>query len=205
MPTTPLPVEPTVPVEAADDIGGGTGIANPASVYCEEQGYTLEMRTDENGGQYGVCLFPDGSECEEWAFFRGACEPGETVPDDSEDSIPPPLSAIDGVPVVAWYGQVIGLPEGSEHDDYLLVLPEGTAAVGLDSQDKQVRAEIPAMRLAPARLPLLTRRAAHRPRSNPRDPLAHRRARGRLRRPRCGVTSRVVRLRGHRRLQRSNI
>jgi len=51
------------------------GLANPASVYCEEQGYTLEMRTDENGGQYGVCIFPDGSECEEWAFYRGECSP----------------------------------------------------------------------------------------------------------------------------------
>jgi hypothetical protein len=35
-----------------------TGMANPASVYCEEQGYTLESRTDENG-TYGVCIFPD--------------------------------------------------------------------------------------------------------------------------------------------------
>ena len=52
-----------------------TGQANPASVHCEEQGYTLEMRTDENGGQYGVCVFPDGSECEEWAFYRGECKP----------------------------------------------------------------------------------------------------------------------------------
>jgi putative hemolysin len=51
------------------------GLANPASVYCEEQGYTLEARTDENG-TYGVCIFPDGSECDEWAFFRGECGPG---------------------------------------------------------------------------------------------------------------------------------
>jgi Tol biopolymer transport system component/putative hemolysin len=50
-----------------------TGLANPASVYCEEQGYTLEIRTDENG-EYGVCIFPDGSECEEWAFYRGECK-----------------------------------------------------------------------------------------------------------------------------------
>lgn len=50
------------------------GLANPASVFCGEQGYTLEMRTDANGTQ-GVCIFPDGSECEEWAFFRGECAP----------------------------------------------------------------------------------------------------------------------------------
>ncbi|MBU1866793.1 MAG: DUF333 domain-containing protein, partial [Actinobacteria bacterium] len=29
-----------------------------------------------DGGTYGVCVFPDGSECDEWAFFRGECEPG---------------------------------------------------------------------------------------------------------------------------------
>jgi len=51
------------------------GLANPAAVYCEEQGYTLEIRTDADGGQYGVCIFPDGSECEEWAFYRGECSP----------------------------------------------------------------------------------------------------------------------------------
>jgi putative hemolysin len=62
-----------VPPSAPDE---SVGLANPASVYCEEQGYVLEMRTDENG-THGVCLFPDGSECEEWAYFRGECAPGE--------------------------------------------------------------------------------------------------------------------------------
>lgn len=46
---------------------------NPASVYCQEQGGKLEIREDTSGGQYGVCIFTDGSECEEWAFFRGEC------------------------------------------------------------------------------------------------------------------------------------
>lgn len=51
-----------------------TGLANPASVYCEEQGGNLDMRSNE-AGQYGVCVFSDGSECEEWAYFRGECLP----------------------------------------------------------------------------------------------------------------------------------
>lgn len=38
------------------------GMPNPASVYCEEQGGTLEIRTNADGSQYGVCLFEDGSE-----------------------------------------------------------------------------------------------------------------------------------------------
>ncbi len=55
---------------------GQAGMANPASVHCEEHGGKVEMRTDANGGVYGVCIFPDGSECEEWKFFRGECKPG---------------------------------------------------------------------------------------------------------------------------------
>lgn len=49
-------------------------LANPASVYCQQQGGRLEIRTDATGGQQGICLFPGGKECEEWAFFRGECQ-----------------------------------------------------------------------------------------------------------------------------------
>jgi putative hemolysin len=53
-------------------------LANPAAANCEGQGYTVKLRTDENGA-YGVCIFPDGTDCEEWAFYRGECGPGEEV------------------------------------------------------------------------------------------------------------------------------
>ncbi len=53
-----------------------TGIANPASVNCEQKGGKLEMRTDSSGGVTGICKFSDGSECDEWAYFRGECKPG---------------------------------------------------------------------------------------------------------------------------------
>ena len=49
------------------------GLPNPASVYCQEQGGRLEIRTDADGGQAGYCVFPYGSECEEWAFLHGEC------------------------------------------------------------------------------------------------------------------------------------
>jgi len=52
-----------------------TGIANPASVYCEEQGGTVDIRTDESGGQVGFCVFSDGTEVDEWAYFRGEAQP----------------------------------------------------------------------------------------------------------------------------------
>ena len=52
---------------------------NPASVYCEQQGNRLEIRTAADGSQSGVCIFPDGSECDEWAYFRGECLPTPPV------------------------------------------------------------------------------------------------------------------------------
>ncbi len=59
---------------------GVVGLPNPASVYCEEQGGALEILTDDEGGQYGLCRFEDGSACEEWAYFRGECAPGDQFP-----------------------------------------------------------------------------------------------------------------------------
>ena len=51
------------------------GLANPASVFCRKQGFRLELRTDATGSQTGICHFPDGSQCDEWAYYRGACGP----------------------------------------------------------------------------------------------------------------------------------
>ena len=49
-------------------------IANPASVYCEENGWTLVLED-----WAGLCVFPDGTYCEEWAYQRWECQPGEIV------------------------------------------------------------------------------------------------------------------------------
>ena len=50
-------------------------IANPASVYCQENGGILEMRIGD-GGQIGVCKFNDGTICEEWDYYNGNCYKG---------------------------------------------------------------------------------------------------------------------------------
>ena len=55
------------------------GMPNPASVYCAEHDGTVDIR-DGEGGQVGYCVFADGSECEEWAFFRGECTPPGVEP-----------------------------------------------------------------------------------------------------------------------------
>lgn len=57
-------------------------VANPAAIFCEDQGHALEIRTAAEGGQISVCLFPDGTECEAWAFYRGECGPGITTTED---------------------------------------------------------------------------------------------------------------------------
>jgi len=54
----------------------GFGLANPASTYCIEQGGRLVIQKRGDGGEYGVCIFPDHRQCEEWALFRGECPPG---------------------------------------------------------------------------------------------------------------------------------
>lgn len=64
------------PVENPDE---NAEIANPASVYCEENGWTLNL-------EEWLCMFDDGSYCEEWSYQRWECQPGEimynTISDD---------------------------------------------------------------------------------------------------------------------------
>ncbi len=51
-------------------------LANPASQHCVEQGGKLVIERHPNGGEYGVCLFPENRQCEEWALLRGECRAG---------------------------------------------------------------------------------------------------------------------------------
>lgn len=53
-----------------------TQIANPASIYCEENGWKLEIRKN-NEWEFWMCKFDDGSECEERDFFNWECLPLE--------------------------------------------------------------------------------------------------------------------------------
>jgi putative hemolysin len=52
------------------------GLANPASENCAANGGRVVIETAGDGGQYGVCLFEDNRQCEEWALLRGACPVG---------------------------------------------------------------------------------------------------------------------------------
>ncbi len=76
---TALPTQPTVAPSPSSVPPPTTtpqaNLPNPASVYCEQQGNKLEIRTAADGSQSGVCVFPDRSECDEWAYYRGECSP----------------------------------------------------------------------------------------------------------------------------------
>ncbi len=56
----------------SSNVGNRLGMANPAATYCKELGY--EYRITQTGkGEQGICVFPDGTECEEWKFLAGKC------------------------------------------------------------------------------------------------------------------------------------
>jgi putative hemolysin len=75
---TPTPTQATVviPTNTAQ-----ASLPNPASIYCEQQGNRLEIRTAPDGSQSGVCIFPNGSECDEWAYYRKECTPAPNATD----------------------------------------------------------------------------------------------------------------------------
>lgn len=94
--------------------GSVVGLPDPSLTHCKELGYTYEFRTlrepveteqpesskdqiddqvappvpvEIDGGiSFSVCIFPDGTECDTWSFFRGECSPGQF--EHAEDGLP---------------------------------------------------------------------------------------------------------------------
>ncbi|HNW09165.1 MAG TPA: DUF333 domain-containing protein [bacterium] len=60
------------------------GLANPAAAYCKQQGGKIEIKANKKW-QYGVCLFDDNRQCEEWALFRNECPVGGLKVTDYEN------------------------------------------------------------------------------------------------------------------------
>jgi putative hemolysin len=52
------------------------GLSNPASQNCVTKGGKIVMAQRCDGGEYGICIFPNNFQCEEWAMFRGECPLG---------------------------------------------------------------------------------------------------------------------------------
>jgi putative hemolysin len=125
----------------------GIGLPNPASVFCQEQGGQLEIRTDASGGQYGVCIFADGSECDEWAFYRGEC-PSPSAGESQAETKPEETSREGNPtkPVVAWVGHIASTPAGSQYDDFISLMPAGAGEVGISGATPEIKAQIVALR-----------------------------------------------------------
>ena len=75
------------------------------------------------------------------AEINGRCM-GALPPQDTKE----PATLTGERSAVAWYGHVVSAPAGSGFDDYLVVLPDGTAEVGLTGADDEIEARIVALR-----------------------------------------------------------
>ena len=74
--TQPLAIAMAATVLFAGTSLAQSQLANPASQNCVKEGGTLKIERRPDGGQYGVCIFIDNYQCEEWALFRGECPVG---------------------------------------------------------------------------------------------------------------------------------
>lgn len=112
-------------------------IPNPASVYCADNGNKSEIRTAADGNQTGVCIFPDGNTCDEWAYFRGECGP-------AANGTPPPETSEE---ITDWWGVIKRTTPGGQYDDYFERQDLGQViSYGIDSIDPQVSVQIQALR-----------------------------------------------------------
>ena len=66
-------VPPTdLPTDQRDQVELG----NPAAIKCADDGGTIETYKEEEG-EWGLCVFEDGSICDQWQYYRGECKKGE--------------------------------------------------------------------------------------------------------------------------------
>jgi len=126
---------------------------NPASVYCKQNGNQIEIQTAADGSQSSECVFPDGSTCDEWAYFRGECGPAasgggpggssgtEIIANDGSK----PAGATDVI--TDWQGVIKSTGPGTQYDDYFELWTNGQVIYfGIDSMDPAVQAQIVSLR-----------------------------------------------------------
>mmetsp|Transcript_8564 Transcript_8564/g.15547 ORF Transcript_8564/g.15547 Transcript_8564/m.15547 type:complete len:146 (+) Transcript_8564:146-583(+) len=57
--------------------GRGYGAVPPSSSqHCQENGGMEAAHYSADGGQYVLCIFDDGTACDTWEFYGGACNKG---------------------------------------------------------------------------------------------------------------------------------
>jgi len=134
------------------------GMPNPASLYCEQNGNKLEIRTAADGSQNGICIFPDGSACDEWAYYRGECGLNPTpvmaveatakasngTEEHASGGYMPPGTAEE---IADWWGVIKSTAPGAQYDDYFERQDLGQIIYfGIDSMDQAVKSQIEALR-----------------------------------------------------------
>ena len=127
------------------------GLPNPASVYCTQQGNKLEIRTADDGSQSGICIFPNGSTCDEWAYYRGECRPATlavtavaTTEEQGSGGYMPPGATEE---IANWWGVIKSTDSGAQYDDYFERQDTGQVIYfGIDSTDPAIKSQIEALR-----------------------------------------------------------
>ena len=73
-----------------------TGMANPAAVFCVQQGGQLIPMQDEHRAVHTLCQLPDGRRIEEWTLFRcSMASPNQDRRPECEDGTVPPVAPKD--------------------------------------------------------------------------------------------------------------
>jgi putative hemolysin len=142
---------------------------NPASVFCKQSGYDYKIITAADGSQSSICIFPDGSTCDEWAYYRGECggagqnspTPALTIEATTQASgggpgggTPGEINASGGYmpagtseEISDWWGFIKSTEPGAQYDDYFERQDLGQVIYfGIDSVDPRVKAQIEALR-----------------------------------------------------------
>lgn len=81
----------------------GFGIANPAAENCVAKG---------GASQNGICMFPNGSQCDEWALYRGECKPS-VVSTTTSSSKRPLIGLVVGAVAGGLVGAFVQQPIGT--------------------------------------------------------------------------------------------
>ncbi len=151
------------PLESSETEIPQVGMPNPASVFCEQHGNKLEIQTASDGSQNGICIFPDGSTCDEWAYFRGECGLAPQKSSTPTVIVEATKEATDADPgenasggfmpegtseeIADWWGVIESTPSGAQYDDYFVRQDLGQSIYfGIDSMDPAVQAQIEGLR-----------------------------------------------------------
>jgi len=153
LPACTAPSHPSSPEPVATE-HPQAGMPNPASIYCEENGNRFEIHTSADGSQYGLCVLPDGSSCDEWAYYRGECghavqksptpaaavntstgDPGSFMPPGAEET------------VIDWWGVIKSTEPSAQYDDYFERQDMGQILLfGIDSLDDAAKSQLMTLR-----------------------------------------------------------